>query len=272
VPTKHITDHSLWTIVRHDALLRSAPLHPPMVSSSGPSHVAAAAYVDGYGEGFLDWGLSEEATFGRGGSLTGFMDNAWTNHYDVAIRRVVSRPQYDALFPAAPPPATGTSIAVLPMTASTSTDPAQELSIGTNTRKRRQREDEAVDRAQIKERNGHSPPKEKRHRENDDEDDADKGASHRPQVEQQHISFGERVSVQWNGSRYERSVLKKDHVTTRAGDTKDPLPHHVVPAISLPASGHVNLTLRGHRFSSKGIALLGEVLSYALPPTHSPIL
>lgn len=260
VPTKHITDHSLWTIVRHDALLRSAPLHPPMVPSSGPSHAAAAAaYVDGYGEGFLGWGLSEEATFGRGGSLTGFMDNAWTNHYDVAIRRVVPRAQYDALFPAAPP-ATGTTIAVLPMTASTS-DPAQELSIGTNTRKRRQREDEAADRAQIKERNGHSPPKEKRHRENDDEGDADQGASQRPQVEQQHISFGERVSVQWNGSRYERSVLKKDHVITRAGDTKDPLPHHVVPAISLPASGHVNLTLRGHRFSSKGIALLGEVLS-----------
>jgi hypothetical protein len=213
--------------------------------------------VDAYGEKPLDWGLNDEATFGGGGCLNDFM-NASTNHYDVTTIRRVSRAQYDAVF------------SERSQSTATTTSTSTALSVGSEeagavSRKRRQREDEVVGgHTQAKEGDGHPPPREKRHKENGSEEtqgDA-KEASHSKAVE--HISFGERVSVQWNGDRYERSVLKKDHIIAPAGDGTEPLPHQVVPAIVLPKSGHVNLTLRGHRFSSKGVALLGEVLRYVL--------
>jgi len=182
VQTKFIADHSLWTIVRYDNLLCSSPM----------------------GAEPLDWGISGETSYGRGGTLSDFADNAWSNEYEIHIRRKVSPDHYAALFSAS---------------AVSQRPPGDEEPISSSS---------LIEAAEMK--SGNSPFIEAQVL----EEEPDLPTS--PSSAEQDIMFGERVSIKWNGKRYAKSVLKNHALTTL-----HQLPTFSLPksrAINLTLRGH----------------------------------
>lgn len=252
VPTKFIIDHSLWTTAWHDHIIRSVSLRTPASCSS-------ASYVDGYSDEFMNWGLSDEAIYGRGGNLRDVMGDSWTNEYEVIVRERMPRSEYERII------------------ADATTPPIKATSTTSTKRKRQHLDEESHEEVQKdKELNVSSPNVGKKskgkaresggraHYVNDPETAVSypirlDNLSDLPAVGAiQDIMFGDRVSVKWDGKRYTKSILKKE----QWGEEESGSLPRQVPTISLPDSGHVNLTLRGHRFSSKGVEMLGSVLWY----------